>query len=73
MDDYLMYGSWEITPGRVASKNGTQEEQSVDSKGREGLTPGHNWRRILPAHSIENHILCHFRMQSALSPCSLRL
>ena len=25
MDDYLMYGSWELTPGRVGSKNGTQE------------------------------------------------
>jgi len=31
MDDYLMYGSWELTQGRVANKNGTQEEQSVDS------------------------------------------
>ena len=42
MDYYLMYGSWELTPGGVASKNGTQEEQSVDSKCREGLAPGHN-------------------------------
>ena len=73
MDYYLMYGSWELTPGGVASKNGTQEEQSVDSKCREGLAPSHNWRRILPAHNIENHVLCRFRMQSTLRPCHLRL